>query len=134
VDIKVTLVDGSYHEVDSSDVAFQVAGSMALRNGVAQADPVLLEPVMKIEAVVPEEFVGDVVGDLNARRAQIEGIETRSDGMHSISNFAPLVDMFGYATDLRSMTQGRGIFTMEFDRYDEVPEEVSRRITEGIRS
>jgi elongation factor G len=134
VDIKVTLVDGSFHEVDSSDIAFQVAGSMALRNGMAKAGPVLLEPVMKIEVVVPEEFVGDVVGDLSAKRAQIEGIEIRSDGMHSISTFAPLVDMFGYATDLRSMTQGRGIFTMEFDRYDEVPEEVSRRIMEGVKA
>ncbi len=134
VDIKVALVDGSYHDVDSSDIAFQVAGSMALRNGLAKAGPVLLEPVMKIEVVIPEEFVGDVVGDLSARRAQIEGIEARSDGVHSISTFTPLVDMFGYATDLRSMTQGRGVFTMEFDRYDEVPEEVSRRIMEGVKA
>jgi len=134
VDIKVALVDGSYHDVDSSDIAFQVAGSMALRNGLAKAGPVLLEPVMKIEVVTPEEFVGDVVGDLSARRAQIEGIEARSDGVHSISTFTPLVDMFGSATDLRSMTQGRGVFTMEFDRYDEVPEEVSRRIMEGVKA
>ena len=130
-DLKVTLVDGSYHEVDSSAVDFKIAASMALRNGVLQADPVLLQPVMKLEVVVPEEFAGEVIGDLSARGAQIEGMEPRSGGFQAIHAHVPLAVMFGYATDLRSMTQGRGVFTMEFDYYDRVPPEVMEQLILG---
>jgi elongation factor G len=116
VDLKATLVDGSFHEEDSSALAFKIAGSMALRSGVQRADPVLLEPIMKLEVVVPEEYVGDVIGDLNSRRAQIEGMEVRGN-LQAVRAHAPLAEMFGYATALRSLTQGRGTFTMEFDYY-----------------
>ncbi len=133
VDIKVTLVDGSYHEVDSSEMAFKVAASMALRKGAQQAGPILLEPVMKVEVVAPEEFTGDIISDLSARQAQIEGMEPRSGGIQAVRASVPLAEMFGYATDLRSMTQGRGIFTMEFDHYAEVSEEVAERIALGGR-
>ncbi len=130
-DLRVTLVDGSYHEVDSSAVDFKIAASMALRSGVLQADPVLLQPVMKLEVVVPEEFAGEVIGDLSARGAQIEGMEPRSGGFQAIHAHVPLAVMFGYATDLRSMTQGRGVFTMEFDYYDRVPPEVMEQLVLG---
>jgi elongation factor G len=120
VDIRIRLVDGSFHEEDSSPLAFKIAGSMALRNGVQEADAVLLEPIMKLEVVVPEDFVGDVMGDLNSRRAQIEGMEARGN-VQAVRAHAPLAEMFGYATALRSLTQGRGTFTMEFDYYAEVP-------------
>jgi elongation factor G len=120
VDLKVTLVDGSFHEEDSSALAFKIAGSMALRNGVQRAKPILLEPVMKVETVVPEDFVGEVMGDLNSRRAQIEGMDSRGS-QQAVRAHAPLAEMFGYATALRSLTQGRGTFTMEFDYYSEVP-------------
>ncbi len=116
VDLKATLVDGSFHQEDSSALAFKIAGSMALRNGVQRADPILLEPIMKLEVVVPEEYVGDVIGDLNSRRAQIEGMEVRGS-LQAVRAHAPLAEMFGYATALRSLTQGRGTFTMEFDYY-----------------
>jgi len=128
VGIKAVLVGGSYHEVDSSDIAFRIAGSLALREGVQRAEPVLLEPVMRIEVVVPEAFVGDVIGDLSSRRAQIEGLERRSDGTQAVRGVVPLGEMFGYATDLRSMTQGRGVFTMEFDHYAPVPPELMEKI------
>jgi len=131
VGIKVSLVDGSYHEVDSSEMAFKVAASIALKNGVQRADPVLLEPVMRVEVVVPDEFIGDVIGDLSARRAQIEGMERHSPGFQAVRAMVPLAEMFGYATDLRSMTQGRGTFTMEFDHYEEVPPELMEAITLG---
>lgn len=131
VDLKARLVDGSYHEVDSSEMAFKIAASMALKEGVQQAGPVLLEPIMKVEVVTPEEYVGDVIGDLNARRAQILGMHPRSGGVQAVDALAPLGNMFGYATDLRSMTQGRGTFTMEFDHYAEVPPELSRQIIGG---
>jgi len=131
VDLKVTLVDGSYHDVDSSEVAFKIAGSMALRDGVQKARPVLLEPVMGVEVVVPQEFTGDVIGDLNARGAQVESMELRADGVQAMRARVPLAEMFGYATDLRSITQGRGTFTMEFDHYDEVSSEVGERIARG---
>jgi elongation factor G len=124
VDIKVKLVDGSYHEEDSSALAFKIAGSMALKSGVQRAKPVLLEPIMKIEVIVPEEFVGDVMGDLNSRRAQIEGMEARG-AVQAVRAHAPLAEMFGYATTLRSLTQGRGTFTMEFDYYAEAEKEFS---------
>lgn len=120
VDLKVTLVDGSFHQEDSSALAFKIAGSMALRNGVQRAKPILLEPIMKVETVVPEDFVGEVMGDLNSRRAQIEGLDGRGS-LQAVRAHAPLAEMFGYATALRSLTQGRGTFTMEFDYYSEVP-------------
>lgn len=128
VDLKVALVDGSYHEVDSSNVDFKIAASMALRNGVQRADPVLLQPIMKLEVVAPEEFAGEIIGDLSARGAQIGGLNPRSGGLQAVQAHVPLAEMFGYATDLRSMTQGRGVFTMEFDHYDQVSPEVMERI------
>jgi len=131
VDLKATLVDGSYHEVDSSDIDFKIAASMALRSGVQQATPVLLQPVMKLEVVAPEEFAGEIIGDLSARGAQIEGMRPLSGGLQAIQSHVPLAEMFGYATDLRSRTQGRGVFTMEFDYYDRVPPEVMERFAQG---
>ncbi|MFQ5856192.1 MAG: elongation factor G [Anaerolineae bacterium] len=124
VDIKARLVDGSYHEVDSSEIAFKIAGSMALQDGVRKGKPVLLEPVMDLEVVLPDEYTGDVIGNLNQRRAQIEGMESRTGGFRAIKATVPLGEMFGYATDLRSMTQGRGTFTMEFAHYEQVPEKL----------
>jgi elongation factor G len=127
IDLKVTLVDGSYHEVDSSEMAFKIAGSMAVRNGVTKASPVILEPMMKVEVEVPEDFLGDVMGDLNSRRGQIEGMNSEA-GLATVSAKVPLAEMFGYATDIRSKTQGRGIFSMEFSHYDEVPRNVAETI------
>jgi elongation factor G len=128
VDLKARLVDGSYHEVDSSEMAFKIAGSMALKAGVQKGSPVLLEPIMKVEVVVPENFMGDVIGDLAARRARVEGMESRMGGVSAIHSFVPLATMFGYATDLRSQTQGRGTFTMEFDHYDQLPANIAETI------
>jgi len=125
VDIKVTLKDGSFHEVDSSDLAFKVAASMAFHDGVRKAEPYLMEPVMRIEIVTPELYVGDVMGDMVARRGRVHGIEMRGDGQ-VIKGEVPLAEMFGYATDLRSMTQGRAIFSMEFQNYEELPEKVAK--------
>jgi elongation factor G len=133
VDLRAKLMDGSYHEVDSSELAFKVAGSIALRDGVQEAGPVLLEPVMRAEIVAPEEFVGEVVGDLNARRAQIEGLHIRPGGVQAVMAIVPLAEMFGYATDLRSMTQGRGTFTMEFAHYAQVDRQVADKILHGWR-
>lgn len=127
IDIKATLVDGSYHDVDSSEMAFKIAGSMAIKEAVRKADPVLLEPVMKVEVEVPEDFLGSVMGNLISRRGQIEGQAT-TNGTATVSAKVPLAEMFGYATDLRSMTQGRGIFTMEFSQYEEVPRNVAETI------
>ncbi len=127
IDVKVTLVDGSFHDVDSSEMAFKIAGSMAIRNAVKKAAPVLLEPMMKVEVEVPEDFLGDVIGDLNARRGNIEGMNSE-DGLAKISANVPLAEMFGYATDIRSKTQGRGIFSMEFSHYAEVPQNVAEAI------
>ncbi|KJS22817.1 MAG: elongation factor G [Clostridiaceae bacterium BRH_c20a] len=127
VDIKATLVDGSYHEVDSSEIAFKVAGSMAFKSAGIKAEPVILEPVMKVEVVVPEEYMGDVIGDLNSRRGRIEGMEPRAN-TQVIRGFVPLSSMFGYATDLRSKTQGRGIYTMHFNHFDEVPKSIAEEI------
>ena len=129
VDIKVTVYDGSYHDVDSSEMAFKVAGSMAFKDGAKKADPVLLEPYMAVEVDVPEEYMGDVIGGLNSRRGRIEGMETEN-GESRIKGFVPLSEMFGYATGLRSSTQGRGTFTMTFDHYEEVPKAISQQITE----
>jgi elongation factor G len=127
IDIKVTLVDGSYHEVDSSEMAFKFAGSMAIKAAVMKASPVLLEPMMKVEVEVPEDFLGDVMGDLNSRRGNIEGMGS-DDGLAKVAAKVPLAAMFGYATDIRSKTQGRGIFSMEFSNYDEVPRNVAEDI------
>ncbi|MGI5901628.1 MAG: elongation factor G [Desulfitobacteriia bacterium] len=125
--VKATVYDGSYHDVDSSEMAFKIAGSMAFKNAAVKADPVLLEPVMKVEVTVPEEYMGDVIGDLNSRRGRVEGMGSRS-GAQVIRAFVPLAEMFGYATDLRSRTQGRGVYVMQFDHYEEVP----KNIAEGI--
>jgi elongation factor G len=127
------LVDGSFHEVDSSEMAFKIAGSMALKEAVHKAGPVLMEPVMGIEVISPEEFTGDIVGNLSSRRGNIDGMEPRSVGTQAIRAHVPLAEMFGYATDLRSMTQGRGTFTMEFDYYDEVPEALAQQVLSGWR-
>ena len=129
VDIKVTVYDGSYHDVDSSEMAFKVAGSMAFKEGAKKADAVLLEPYMSVEVDVPEEYMGDVIGGLNSRRGRIEGMESEN-GESRIKGFVPLSEMFGYATGLRSATQGRGTFTMTFDHYEEVPKAISQQITE----
>ena len=128
VDVKVTAVDGSYHEVDSSEIAFKIAGSVGFRDGAKQADPVLLEPIMKVEVVTPEEFLGDVLGNLNARRGRIEGMETRGTAQN-INALVPLREMFGYATDLRSMTQGRATYVMSFAHYDEAPTSIAELVT-----
>ena len=127
VDIKAIVYDGSYHEVDSSEMAFKVAGSMAFKAGALKANPVLLEPYVKVEVTVPEEYMGDVIGDLNSRRGRIEGMEPRN-GVQVINAFVPLSEMFGYATDLRSKTQGRGNYSMEVSYYDEVPKNISDAI------
>ena len=127
VDIKATVFDGSFHEVDSSEAAFKVAGSMAFRNGAEKANPVLLEPYVKVEVTVPEEYMGDVIGDLNSRRGRIDGMEARN-GSQVITGFVPLSEMFGYSTDLRSKTQGRGNYSMEVAYYDEVPKNIADKI------
>lgn len=127
VDVKATLYDGSYHEVDSSEMAFRIAGSIAFKEGMKKANPVLLEPIMKVEVVVPEEYMGDVMGDINARRGRIEGMEPRA-GAAVIRGFVPLAEMFGYATDLRSKTQGRGTYTMQFSHYEEIPKNIVDKI------
>ncbi len=127
VDLKVTLYDGSYHEVDSSEMAFKIAGSMAIKEAIRKADPVLLEPVMKVVAIVPEEYMGDVMGDLNSRRGLIQGMEA-NNGTQSITALVPLAEMFGYATDLRSKTQGRGQYSMEPHSYVEVPKSLAEKI------
>jgi len=127
LDLKVTLFDGSYHEVDSSEMAFKIAGSMAFKDGMRKADPVLLEPIMKVEITVPEEYMGDVMGDVNSRRGRIEGMESRM-GAQVIRSFIPLSEMFGYATDLRSRTQGRGVYSMEMHHFEEVPKSITEKI------
>ncbi len=127
IDLKATMVDGSFHDVDSSEMAFKIAGSMAIKEAVMKATPVLLEPMMKVEVEVPEDYIGNVIGDLNSRRGHIEGQET-DEGIAKVSVKVPLAEMFGYATDIRSKTQGRGIFTMEFSHYEEVPRNVAEAI------
>ncbi len=127
LDVKVTLVDGSYHEVDSSEMAFKIAGSLAFKDGCRKADPVLLEPVMKVDVVLPDDYLGDVIGDLNSRRGRIESMEARG-GIHVVTAYVPLANMFGYATELRSKSQGRGTFTMQFNHYEEVPKNIQDEI------
>jgi elongation factor G len=127
VDIKVAVYDGSYHEVDSSELAFKIAAQRAIREGEKMADPILLEPIMKLEVICPEKFIGDVIGDLNSKRAKI--LSTRTMGeVKVIDAEVPLAEMFGYATVLRSLTQGRGSFTMEFSHYEEVPRQIQEKI------
>jgi len=128
VDVKVTLHDGSYHDVDSSEIAFKIAGSMGFKEGASKAKPVLLEPVMKVEIVTPEEYLGAVNGDLNRRRGILQGTEDSAAGK-IIRAEVPLSDMFGYATDLRSATQGRATYTMEFAKYSEVPKNIADGLT-----
>jgi elongation factor G len=131
VDLRARLVDATFDEEESTEVAFKVAASMALRNGAEQAAPVLLEPIMKVESVAPDEFSGAIIGDLSARGGEIEALQTRGIGMQAVRAMVPLAEMFGYATDQRSMTQGRGTFTMEFDHYDIVAADILERILMG---
>jgi elongation factor G len=128
VDFKATVFDGSYHEVDSSEIAFKIAGSMAFKEALRKADPCLMEPMMKVEVIIPEQYMGDVIGDLTGRRGHIEGMEARL-GEQSVHAFVPLSEMFGYATDLRSRTQGRGLFTLQFDHYEQVPKNIAEKVT-----
>lgn len=131
VDVKVTLYDGSYHEVDSSEMAFKIAASMGFKSGFQKASPVLLEPFMRVEVTIPEQYMGDIIGDLSSRRARVEGMDPQSGGTSAVRAFVPLATMFGYATDLRSQTQGRGTFTMEFDHYEQLPSNIAETIIGG---
>ena len=128
VDVRVELYDGSYHEVDSSEMAFKIAGSMAFKDAAKKANPIILEPMMKVTVIVPEDYMGDVIGDLNSRRGQIQGMEDRIGGVKQINARVPLSEMFGYVNDLRSKTQGRGQYTMEPEGYDPVPKSISEKI------
>jgi elongation factor G len=130
VDVRVTLVDGKYHDTDSSEIAFKVAGSLAFKEATKRAKPVLLEPIFKVEVVTPEEFLGDIIGDLSRRRGRIEGQELRGNAV-AVTGYAPLSEMFGYATDMRSNTQGRATYTMQFEKYEEVPPNIAEKIVEG---
>jgi len=130
VDIRVELVDGSYHDVDSSEMAFKIAGSMAFKNAMQRAKPKLLEPIMAVEVVTPEDYLGDVMGNLNARRGRVEHLEPRGNAQ-VVRARVPLAEMFGYATDLRSTTQGRATFTMQFDRYEEVPQSIAGELVDS---
>lgn len=132
VDVKVTLLDGSYHDVDSSEMAFKIAGSMAFKDAVKSAGPILLEPIMSVEVVVPEQFMGDVIGDLNSRRGKIQGMESRG-GFQVVAAHVPLANMFGYSTDLRSKTQGRATYTMQFSHYEQVPNSVTEVLTAKVQ-
>jgi elongation factor G len=129
VDVRVELTDGSYHDVDSSEMAFKIAGSMAVQEAARKADPVLLEPLMSVEVVTPDDFLGEVIGDLSRRRGKVQGQEPRGNAV-AIHAFVPLGEMFGYATDLRSSTQGRATYTMQFERYEEVPTNIAEQIVE----
>ena len=132
VDIKAVLVDGKYHEVDSSERAFYMAGMLALREAVLRGAPVLLEPVMSIEVVAPQEYVGDIIGDLGGRQAVIKGMEPHSGGAQAVMAEVPLAQMFGYATRLRSLTQGRGSFTMQFSRYQPTSDQVAKQVISQV--
>jgi len=127
MDVKVTLYDGSFHDVDSNEMAFKIAGSMGFRSGAEQADPALLEPMMRVEVVTPESYMGDVMGDLNRRRGVVQGMDDQPGGK-VIKADVPLAEMFGYSTDLRSATQGRAVYSMEFDRYEIPPKAVSEKL------
>ena len=128
VDVKATLYDGSYHEVDSSEMAFKIAASMAFKEGMKKADPVIKEPIMLVNVIMPDEYMGDVMGDLNSRRGMIQKMDARSGGIQQITAMVPLSEMFGYATELRSRTQGRGQYTMEPSHYSEVPKSIQESI------
>jgi elongation factor G len=130
VDIRVTLTDGKYHDTDSSEIAFKIAGSLAFKEAARRAKPVLLEPIFAVEVVVPEEFLGDVIGDLSRRRGRIEGQERRGNAL-AVTGRVPLSEMFGYATDLRSNTQGRATYTMQFEGYEEVPPNIAEKVVES---
>jgi elongation factor G len=132
VDVRATLTGGSYHDVDSSEMAFKIAGSMALKKAARQAKAVLLEPIMAVEVVTPEDYMGDVIGDLSSRRGRVEGMEQRGNAQ-VVRAQVPLAEMFGYATDLRSRTQGRATYTMQFDSYQQVPESIAQEIVARIR-
>ena len=127
VGVHATVYDGSYHEVDSSEMAFHIAGSMAFKDAMAKADPVLLEPIMKVEVTMPEEYMGDVIGDINSRRGRVEGMDTVGNG-RIVKAYVPLSEMFGYSTDLRSKTQGRGNYSMFFEKYEQVPKSVQEKV------
>jgi elongation factor G len=133
VDIKIELIDGSYHDVDSSEMAFKIAGSMAFKEAMKRAKPKLLEPMMAVEVVTPEEYLGDVMGNLNSRRGRVESLEP-SGNAQSIKAMVPLAEMFGYATDVRSMTQGRATFSMQFDHYEEVPQSIATELVDAAAS
>ena len=128
MDVKIVLVDGSYHDVDSSEMAFKIAGSMAFKDGAKKAGAAIVEPIMKVEVTIPEDYMGDVIGDINSRRGRIEGMDPRPGGITAVRGFVPLAEMFGYSTDLRSRTQGRGQYVMQFDHYEEVPKSISEEI------
>jgi elongation factor G len=128
--VRLTLTDGKYHDTDSSEIAFRIAGSMGAKEALRRAKPVLLEPVFSVEVVTPEEFMGDVIGDLNRRRGQVSGMEQRGNAQ-VVSATVPLAEMFGYATDVRSNTQGRATYTMQFERYEEVPPNIAEKVVGG---
>ena len=130
VDVRVTLVDGKFHDTDSSEIAFKIAGSLAFKEAARRAKPVLLEPIFAVEVVTPEEYMGDVIGDLNRRRGRVNGMEPRGNAQ-VISAHVPLSEMFGYATDVRTMSQGRATYTMQFDKYEEVPPNIAEKVVEG---
>ena len=131
IDFKATLYDGAYHDVDSSEMAFKIAGSMAIQDACKKASPKLMEPIMRVEVIVPDEYLGDVMGDLNSRRGKIEGMEQRKEAQ-VVNAFVPLSNMFGYVTDLRSLTQGRAVFHMDFAKYQQVPASVESEILEKV--
>jgi elongation factor G len=131
-DVKVKLFDGSFHDVDSSEMAFKIAGSIAFQAAAKKASPAILEPIMAVEVVTPEEYLGEVMGDLNSRRGKIEGITPRKDAQ-VVKAMVPLSEMFGYATQMRSMTQGRALYTMQFSHYDETPKSISEQIIEKVK-
>ncbi|MEO1644818.1 MAG: hypothetical protein AAFR67_06500 [Chloroflexota bacterium] len=133
VKLKASMVDGGMHDVDSSEIAFKVAGSMSLREGIRAGSPVILEPSMKVEVVAPDDYTGTLVGDLSSRRGTVEGMEPRGEGITTIRAQVPLSEMFGYATEIRNMTQGRGNFTMEFDQYTVAPNNIAEEVIEGKR-
>lgn len=133
VNLKATLVDGSYHDVDSSEMAFKIAARLAYKKGLPDASPVLLEPIMRVEVYIPDSYMGDIIGDLNKRRGRILGMNPHEDGLQQVVAEVPMAEMFKYAIDLRSMTQGRGYFKQTFERYEEVPANIAQKVIEEAR-
>ena len=133
IGVKIALVDGSYHEVDSSEMAFKIAASMGFKEAMRKAGPILMEPIMSVEVVTPEDYVGDVIGDISSRRGRIEGMDMRANA-RIIRAYVPLVGMFGYATDLRSKTSGRATYSMQFDHYEQTPAEVAEKVLQGRKA